>query len=396
MVSRLKLFFGEGFRVFFLAAGVYAVFSVLVWTLWLGLPTAGGIVPSGVPPYQWHAHEMIFGFSGAALGGFLLTAVPNWTGAKEARHLFILVASGIWLGGRIAMWYSGVLPAGLVAVVDLGFLPILGAKIATQLVRRPKPQNMMFLAFLTMIWTGNLMVHLEWMGLSADTLDTGMRAGLIGLMSMIAVLGGRVTPAFTRNAMKRDELPEARWPVSWAPLDMTGLGLALILPLTILIGLPDTMVGALAVVSGAVQLARLARWRGRWTLTQPILLALHLGMGMLGVGLLAWGLALLGIGSEIAALHVLGIGAAGGMTLAVMSRAVLGHSGRPLVAPFPVAVGYLMVAAAAVLRWLGAELPGDWYMPLILASGGLWVLAFTLYTIAIWPAVTTPKLARNA
>lgn len=117
---------------------------------------------------------------------------------------------------------------------------------------------------------------------------------------------------------------------------------------------------------------------------------------MLGAGLVIWGLALLGFGSEVAGLHVLGIGAAGGMTVAVMSRAVLGHSGRPLVAPGPVAAGYAMIALASILRWFGSALSGDWYFPLILLSGGLWALAFTLYCIAIWPAVTSPRLRPEA
>ncbi|MDV7143273.1 NnrS family protein [Tropicimonas sp. TH_r6] len=398
MTARLSIFFSEGFRVFFLAAGLFAVVSGLIWETWLGVQYLGGTInemPFAVTPHQWHAHEMIFGYGSTALGGFLLTAVPSWTGTQAARHIFVIVTAGIWLLGRLAIWYSGALPAGLVAVLDLAFLPILIAKIAAQLAKRPKPQNVMFVLFLSMVWVGNLLVHLEWMGLTSDTLDTGMRAGLLGLCSMIAVLGGRVTPAFTRNAMKRVELPESRWPHPTETLGKLGLALAIALPLTLLFGLPERAVGALAILSGLVQLARLSRWRGRWTLGQPILLALHLGMAMLGTGLVLWGLAGFGLGSEVAALHLLGIGAVGGMTLAVMSRAVLGHSGRALIAPGPVAVAYFLVAAGAVLRWISSEMSGDLYFPLVLASGGCWILAFTLYTISVLPIVTAPRPARQ-
>lgn len=399
MISRISLFLGEGFRVFFLAAGAFGTLAMLVWEIWLGVHYLGGMVydmPFAMAPHQWHAHEMIFGYAGAALGGFLLTAVPGWTGTLAARHMFIAASAGVWLLARLAVWYSAGVPLWLVAAVDLAFLPILAAKIASQLVRRPKPQNVMFLLFIAMIWVANLMVHLEWLGLTTDTLDTGMRGGLIGLCAMIVVLGGRVTPAFTRNAMNREGLEEARWPVSVPLLEKASLAVAILLPAIVLIGLPDAAVGAVACVAGLVQILRVARWKGLWTLGRPILLSLHLGMAMLGAGLLLWGLALLGLGSEVAALHVLGIGAAGGMTLAVMSRAVLGHTGRPLVASGPVAAGYLMVAAAAVLRWFGSELAGEWYFPLILLSGALWVLAFLLYTIAIWPVVTSPRLAASA
>lgn len=396
MSGALRRVFSEGFRVFFLSAGLFGVFSILVWVVWLGVHYFGGMVtemPFAPPPHQWHAHEMIFGYTGAALGGFLLTAVPSWTGTAAARHVFVGLAAGVWILGRVAVWYSGALPATLVAVADLAFLPILAAKIASQLVKRPKPQNMMFLLFLTFIWVGNLMVHLEWIGLTDDSLDTGLRAGLIGICSMIAVLGGRVTPAFTRNAMKRAELPESTWPVSRQPLERVALAFMLALPAVVLLGLPDSLLGALAFLAGLLQAARLIGWRARWTLDKPILLALHLGMSMLAVGLMLWGAALLGLGSEVAALHVLGIGAVGGMTLAVMSRAVLGHTGRPLIAPGPVAVSYYLMAAAALVRWVGSEIAGDWYFPAVLLSGGLWALAFTLYIIAIWPAVTSPRLA---
>lgn len=399
MTSRMNIFFSEGFRVFFVAAGIYAAFAGLIWMIWFMEPILGGTLgaPSfAVPPQQWHAHEMIFGYAGAALGGFLLTAVPNWTGTQGARHRFVILTAGIWLAGRLAVWHAGALPAGLVAVLDLAFLPILIAKIALQLMKRPKPQNVLFVLFLSIVWAGNLMVHLEWLGVTDDTLDTGMRAGLLGLCSMIGVLGGRVTPGFTRNAMKRADLPEAAWPHPTETLDKAGLGLAIVLPMAMLIGLPALVVGPLALLSGGVQLARLSRWRGTWTLNQPILLALHVGMALLGLGLVLWGVAWLGVGSEVAALHLLGIGAVGGMTLAVMSRAVLGHTGRPLVAPGPVVASYLFIAASAVLRWIGSELAGDWYFPLVVISGLLWVIAFALYTAAVLPLVTAPRLPRAA
>ncbi len=398
MTARLSIFFSEGFRVFFLAAGLFALFSGGIWEAWLGAQYLGvslGEMPFAVTPHQWHAHEMIFGYAGTALGGFLLTAVPSWTGTPAARQVFVALTAGIWLLGRVALWYSGVLPAGLVACLDLAFLPLLIAKIAAQLAKRPKPQNVMFVLFLSIVWTGNLMVHLEWMGVTEDTLDTGMRVGLLGLCSMIGVLGGRVTPAFTRNAMKRAELPEESWPHPTETLGKVAMLLSIMLPLALPLGLPGRMVGALAILSGLVQLARLSRWRGRWVLDQPILLALHLGMAMLGVGLVLWGLAGIGLGSEVAAVHLLGIGAVGGMTLAVMSRAILGHTGRALIAPGPVAVAYLLLAAGAVLRWVGSEMSGDLYFPLVLASGGCWTIAFLLYTISVLPIVTAPRLPRQ-
>ena len=388
----------EGFRAFFLSAGLYAVFAGLIWVIWLGVHAAGGMMgemPFAVPPFEWHAHEMIFGYAAAAVGGFFLTAVPNWTGARDARMLFVTGAVGLWLIGRLAVWYSAALPAGAVAVADLAFVPVLAAKIASQLIRRPKPQNMIFLGVLCLYWVANLMVHLDWMGLAADSAATGLRAGLLVLCALIAVLGGRITPAFTRNAMKRAGVDEARWPVSAAPVERASAVLMLGLPVLVMAGAPVPLAAGVALAAGLVQALRLARWRGRWTLSQPILLALHLGLAMLAAGLVLWGLAGFGIGSEVAALHILGIGTVGGMTLAVMSRAILGHTGRALVAPRPVALGYGAVALAAVLRWLSSTLGGAWYFPAALGAGVLWVLAFTLFLAALWPALSGPKLGKS-
>ncbi|MBV2361641.1 NnrS family protein [Thalassococcus sp. CAU 1522] len=394
MIAGLARLFSEGFRVFFLAAGVFALLAVLYWEFYLGVSLTGGelIAPGFAPsPYLWHAHEMVFGYASAALGGFLLTAVPNWTGAKAARWRFIAPAAGLWFAGRLAVWFSGALPAELVAAIDLAFLPLMIAKIAVQLTKRPKPQNVAFVVFLSLLWIANLLVHLEWMGVTADTAANGLRGGLLSLCLMIGVLGGRVTPAFTRNAMNRAGLPEARLPVSRRLLDMPGLAALLLLTIAVLAGLPDAVAGILALVAGAFALARMAGWSTCWTLDQPILWSLHLAMACLGIGLMLWGASWLGIGSEIAALHLVGIGAVGGMTLAVMSRAVLGHTGRALVASRGVVLAYAAVAAAALLRWLASGPLVIWHMELTLISGAVWCLAFAAYLVAMLPALTGPR-----
>ncbi|NOD98189.1 NnrS family protein [Ruegeria sp. HKCCD6228] len=397
MTAVIARVFSEGFRVFFLSAGLYGMFAGVAWGVWLA--SLDGLMPYmeqsyAMPPVMWHAHEMIFGYATAALGGFFLTAVPNWTGAPEARARFITLVALIWMAGRLAVWFSGVLPPLFVALVDLSFVPILALKIASQLVRRPKPQNMVFLYLLVLMLASNVMVHLEWMGVTVDTLNTGIRAGLLTLCSMIAILGGRITPAFTRNAMKRAGQPEASWPVSVARLDRATMILALLLPQLVLALDVGPVAGAVALVMGSVQLMRMARWRTGWALRQPILVALHLGLGMLALGLILWGLAAIGMGNEIGALHVLGIGCVGGMTLAVMSRAALGHSGRPLVAPKPMAIAYGLMAVAALVRWLGSDMTGG-YMTAMLTADGFWIAAMGLYLFAMWPALTGPRAVQQ-
>lgn len=393
MNGSFKRLISEGFRVFFLSAGLFAIVAVLWWILHLGGVT--GLGPFAMSPAEWHAHELIFGYGGAALGGFLLTAVPNWTGAKAAPHLFIGLVALIWLAGRLALWASGVLPGWLVAAVDLAFLPILWVKVAALLLKRPKPQNMVFLLFLSLVWLANLATHLGWAGYWDGGETTGTRAGLLALAGMILVIGGRVGPAFTRNAMHREGVAEDALPRDRALFTPVMIGAAAALPLSGLL-LPDTKTTALVMLAaGVAQLVRQTRWGVGFAARRPILAALHLSAALVGVGLIAWGLALLAGADEKGALHLLAIGGVGGMTLAVMSRATLGHTGRPLIAPRAVALAYALLSLAALLRALAPILSGPAYLPMTLAAGAVWIVAFALYTSALLPAFLGPRVERS-
>lgn len=381
----------EGWRVFFMAAGLYAVVALGVWLVW-----ASGLadLPFAPGPIAWHAHEMVFGFAFAAIAGFFLTAVPNWTGAQPASPRLITVLAGLWLAGRIAVWFAMVLPAWLVALVDLAFLPVLAATMLGQLMVRPKPQNLMFLGVLTLAWLADLLVHLDWMGL-AGTESQGIRGGLLTVCAMIAVLGGRVTPAFTRNALLRAN-PGAAVPVSRPRIDMAGIVLALLTALLATLGAPDALTGSVAVAAGLVALLRLSGWRGFDTLRDPIVWTMHASYLFLALGLLGWGLSLLGLGSEIAGLHLLGVGAVGGMTLSIMSRASLGHSGRPIVATAPLIWGYVLLPVAAGLRWAASSWPEMFHFIGTVGAGALWIAAFALFVVALWPVWTTPRGGKEA
>ncbi len=392
-MTALKLIFSEGFRAFFLSAGLFAVASVGLWTLWLAAQAAGVelALPVAPMPQHWHAHEMIFGYGAAALAGFFLTAVPNWTGARGAPHRFIATVWALWLAGRLALLLSAGLPPWVVAVADLSLVPVLAAQMTMQMIVRPRAPQMIFVGLLALFWTANLLCHLEWMGL-ADTLWQGLRAGLLTLTATIVVMGGRVTPGFTRNAMvaagREDRLPR-----NPTPLAAVSIAAAIATVAGYLLALPETWPGVAALVAGAAALARVALWQGFWTRRQPILWTMHLSYALNALGLIALGLSAFGIGTEIAALHVLGLGGVGGMTLAIMSRASLGHAGRPLVAPRGVAVAYALMPLALLARWIASVLPGLYY-PGVLVAGGLWVAAFLLYLASLWQVWWRPRAPR--
>ena len=382
--------FSEAFRIFFLAASLFGAAVMLLW-LGTGVYGEGALAAAAVPASQWHAHEMIFGYGAAAIGGFFLTAVPNWTGGEPARAGFIAAVFAVWGAGRLALWPTGIVGPFAAMAIDLAFVPMLAVQVVVQLMRTPKPQNVVLLSMLAALWIGNLLIHLEWCGFMGDTAAAGLAGGLMSLVGLIGVLGGRITPAFTRNAMKRAGVPEARWPITSEGVNRVTVACSLALPWVVML-VPDILSAVVALLAGGLHVARLSRWRCLWTRGQPILWSLHLAMGFLAIGLLLWGLANLGVGTELAAVHVLGIGCIGGMTLAVMSRAVLGHTGRPLVAPGLVVWAYTAMAGAALVRWGGQTILAAQYAPTLVISGGLWVVSMMLFAGAIAPMVMAPRV----
>lgn len=387
-MSFLGTLLDRGYRAFFMLAGLFAIIAMTVWAFWIALGAAFALPP------HWHAHEMIFGYATAAIAGFFLTAVPSWTGAPAARRAFIATGVCIWLAGRLAVGYSDSLNPVLTAVIDLAFLPVLSVKVIGQLARRPKPQNLMLVGLLGLVWSGNLVFHLGVGGLAGADPQSGLRVGLLGITSIIAVIGGRVVPAFTRNALVRSGR-ETRLPSSRRPFEIAGIAFPILLTVLHLVPVSGILIGIVASVAGLAQLLRLAGWRSMATIREPILWSLHLAFGMLALGYVALGLSQFQLLSELMALHILGIGAIGGMTLAVMSRAILGHSGQPLVAAPATAAAYLLVAGAAVLRFAADVVPGHVRLPLLLASAGLWVLGFALFVWEYW-SVVTERDRRNA
>ncbi|WP_300512672.1 NnrS family protein [Aliiroseovarius sp.] len=390
MRSSVRLVLQQGHRTFFLLAPLWAILAGIVWELWLLVHATGGMMDlpgPGMAPHLWHGHEMIFGYAAAAVAGFLLTSLAG------ARAGFITLAAGLWLAGRLVVWASGPLPGLVVATIDLAFLPLLAGHVAQILIRRRNPQQAVFLVFLAAMTLGNLLVHLDWLGWAYGSTENGLRIGIMALIGLIAVLGGRVTPGFIRNALRRAGAPEDQLPPETPRLDRATVALAILLPWS---ATWPRIASVVALGLAIAHSARLIRWRLLSTRRDALLWALALAQSMLPVGLVLWALSVWKIGSEVAALHVLGLGVVGGMTLAVMSRAILAHSGRGLVAPAPVAWAYALMAFATAVRWLGSTGPTSWYFNLMLLAGAAWILAFTLFLAGLIEALTTERPARPA
>ena len=334
---------------------------------------------------------MVFGFGLAVVAGFLLTAVPNWTGASALTGNPLVRLFAIWSAGRIVMTTSALLPPTVTAVVDLAFIPILGLHVTHQLFMRPQARNMIFLALLAALFLANVAYHLT----AANVIDldqtAALRAGVLTLVMMIVIIGGRIVPAFTQNHMLRVGIAKAP-PVRSALIDRACLLTTLAFALTAIAPASDTVVAITASSAAIANAVRLAGWRGLSTLREPIVAVLHIGYAWIVIGLALWTIAAAtGKISEIAALHAMSSGAIGTMTLAVMSRASLGHTGRPLVASPSITAAFALVSLAALLRTFGPALAPAWYNPLMLGAGMLWIAAFSIFAVIFFPILTRPR-----
>lgn len=388
-------FFSYGFRPFFFGAAVFAVLLMGVWLVFVATSmsgSSGNWLPITGSPLAWHAHEMIFGFAAAAIAGFLLTAVPNWTGALPISGMPLVVLFATWMSGRIALFVSGMIPYEVAAGFDLIFLPLLGVTAARQLFVRPAMRNLVFLVLISVLTLTNAAFHLGTAGyIDLDPLRAA-KAGLFVVVVKIAIIGGRVIPAFTHNWLHLNR-PGAPLPQRYQWLDVTSALSIVIFAVLAAFDMQTAWQGTVALVAAVLNGVRLWHWQGWSTRSEPIVLILHLGYLWLvaGLALTAASAFQAGIPATLAS-HAFGTGAAGTMIMAIMSRASLGHTGRPLVAPTPIVWAYGLLSAAAVVRVAGPLVaPGATTFVLTLAALA-WMGAFALFTIVYAPILSTPRV----
>jgi uncharacterized protein involved in response to NO len=377
-----------GFRPFFLLAGLAAM---LLMPLWLAVRFGLLALASPLGPVAWHGHEMLFGYAVAVIAGFLLTAVANWTGRPTLRGLPLGLLALLWLAGRIAPLGGGLLPSWPAAAVDLAFLPALAAAIAVPLVQARNRRNMAFPVALLALAGLNLGIYLAAAGAIAPSAHRLLWVTVDVVVAIMVIVGGRVIPPFTRNALPAAPVRPRRWS-DWPSILLA----VLIVPLD-LIADGGAAVAALSLAAGLANAARLSGWGGTATARSPILWVLHLGYLWIVAGLVLRGIAEpLGPLPADAALHALTAGAVGTLTLGMMTRVALGHTGRPLVAPPTVAVAYGLVQLAALARLAAAFAIGGAYDLLLVLSAAAWTAAFALFVFVYAPILLAPRADRRA
>ena len=376
-----------GFRPFFLLSSAWAALAV---PLWLAFYAGDGTVPTLLPPPVWHAHEMIYGYAAATVAGFLLTAIPNWTGRMPLQGGSLATLAVLWIAGRVGVLLSAQIGAAGAAVLDLAFPVAFLTAVAREIVAGRNWRNLPMVAALTLLLAGNALVHLEALGWTA-TGALGNRVGIATLLMLISLIGGRIVPSFTRNWLTKQQ-PDSAGPAPFGWADRAALGLTAI-ALVAWVAVPDAAVtSGLALLAAVAQGVRLARWRGAGAWREPLLWVLHLGYGWLALGfLLLAANGFMPLLPPTAALHALTVGAIGTMTLAVMTRASLGHTGRKLTAGRGTTTIYVLVTIAAILRLL-APLAGAHYLLTLSLAGAAWSGAFGLFVVLYGPPLLTPRV----
>jgi uncharacterized protein involved in response to NO len=378
--------FSAGFRPFFLLSGLWAFCAVPLWILAFAGNTTLPVLLTGP---VWHAHEMVFGFGMATVAGFLLTAVPNWTGRMPLQGAPLIGLVALWIAGRLAMLTSawlGPLPA---AIIDLAFPVAFLLVIGREILTGRNWRNLPVLAALSVLLIANLLVHVGALEIR-DTGSLGNRLGIATLLALITLIGGRIVPSFTRNWLAKQR-PNVRSPESFGRVDQGAMAVTLLALCAWTIVPGSSLTAVLALLAAVANAVRLRRWRGFSVLAEPLLWVMHLGYAWLTVGLLlVAGGSVVELLSPTAALHALTVGAIGTMTLGVMTRATLGHTGRALTAGSGTTIAFGLVSVSATIRVLAPMLPPE-YLPLLDLSAAAWSGAFGLFVVLYAGLLTTPR-----
>lgn len=379
-----------GFRPFFVGGAAWAVIALALWLCAL----AGAItLPTAFDLLAWHRHEMLFGFVGAVVAGFLLTAIPNWTGRLPIAGGPLAALFLLWLVARLSVLWSGTVGTLGPALVDVGFYVVLAA-LAGREVLAAKNRNLPVVGIVLLFGAANAADHAIVLGLIADE-GLGWRAGLALVVVLISLIGGRIIPSFTRNWLTkqgtREGLPGQ--PGKYDLITITLTAAALLLWLVT----PDARAAGYALVAaGLLQLVRLARWKGLRTARDPLVLVLHVGYLWVPIGLALLGASILDPAvPRSGAIHALTAGAMATMILAVMTRATLGHTGRELRAGAATVAIYLLVTAGAVLRVAASFALID-YTHGMRWSALAWGGAFLVFLAAYGPILFRPRVGEAA
>jgi len=369
----------KGFRPLFLLAATYAFAIVPLWLLVL---TAHTVVPSSFAPVNWHGHEMVFGYTAAVIAGFLLTAVARWTSRETAVGAWLATLCVLWLLGRVAMWLPW--PAWVVALADMAFLPAVAVAVGPAIVLSNNRRNYGVLALLVLLALANTLTHLDALGIAPGWGRRGLLLGVDLVVLMMLVITGRVVPMFTRNATGVEAIR------TLPALEVSTMVVAVLSTFTNLAFGASLATAVFSGAAGVLVLARTRHWGSIASLRHPMLWILHAGHCWIAIGFLLRGASSLLPALGSSATHAFTAGAIGSLTIGMMSRVALGHTGRPIEASQLTRLAFFAITIAGVLRVCGPLQPNR-YLALLTAAGTFWSLAFALFVFEYASILVRPR-----
>jgi uncharacterized protein involved in response to NO len=387
-IPRLKPYEGPvllsyGFRPFFFLGACQAALFIALW-----LPLFEGEITFQTlfVPRDWHVHEMLFGYISAVLTGFLLTAIPNWTGRLPLQGAPLMILIIVWISGRAAIGWSVYVGWLTTAAIDVAFLVLVVGAAAREIIAGQNWRNLKVLIPVTILALANVGFHAE--AHFSGVADYSVRAGITAILILIMLIGGRIVPSFTRNWLVREN--PGRLPAPFGAFDVMAIGIGAV-ALSLWLVLPTGLVtGTALCAAGILQLVRLARWAGERTGSERLVLVLHIAYAFLPLGFFLSGLAAFGLVPHSAGLHAWMVGAVGTMTLAVMTRATLGHTGRDLTAGAGTQAIYACAIVAGLAR-VAASLFPAWGFLLIHLAALSWVAAFAGFALLYGPILVRER-----
>jgi len=374
--------FSYGFRPFFLAAGLWAVIGILLW-----IPQYMGkmSVPTHMSPLDWHIHEMLYGYVAATIAGFLLTAIPNWTGRLPVKGWPLAGLAALWLAGRLALLTSAQLGGLAAAIIDTAFLATVALVAGREIIAGENWRNLRVLVILVVLVLGNIVFHAE--VLMTGNANDGTRIAIAAVILMISLIGGRIVPSFTNNWLNRNN--PGRMPVPFSQFDLVAIVISAFALIAWIVTPAHWLSSALLIVAGCLQAIRLARWAGDRTVADRLVLILHIGYAFVPLGFVMVGLsAFVPEVTATAGIHAWTAGAIGLMTVAVMTRATLGHTGQPLHAGRGTQAIYALLIAAALVRIVAAFVASVDFLEF---AGLAWTAAFFLFVLLYGPLLVMRK-----